>query len=234
MQQNVDFATVVGNTFFNLSFSGILLLLALCVIVAVWCVVPFSVFGLKARLDSIELAQRSQTELLVSELKRLNEMLRMRLNAEAAVTASGPVRRPNLVAATPVPEAMRRAAMEMEAEPAPQPIPFQAPAAVESPAVSKRPATLHPVRRHAAAPAAARDEIEQSAPLRTIAGQMRTTAPQAVRRQSEAREPNTSYIRHPAAARNTVRTARQPAPQFMQDLMDDQDWDQQTADRRSA
>jgi len=243
VQQNVDFATVVGNTFFNLSFSGILLLLALCVIVAVWCVVPFSVFGLKARLDSIELAQRSQTELLVSELKRLNEMLRMRLNGEAAVSATGVMRRPDVTPAatgTPVPEAMRRAAMQIEAEPvpAPQPIRFQAPAPVEAPVASKRPPTLHPVRRHATASApqmaAVREEIEEAAPTRTLAGQMRTMAP-AVRQQSEPRgQMNATFIRHPAAARGAVQTARRPAPQFMQDLNADEDWGQRASGQRTA
>jgi len=78
MNQTVDLGTVLGNTFSTLSWTGFTLTCALVLIGALWCILPFAVFGVKRRLDAIESAQRQQTELLIGELRRTNELLARR------------------------------------------------------------------------------------------------------------------------------------------------------------
>lgn len=75
MQQPVDLSMVLGNTLADLSWTGFTFMCALLLIGALWCVLPFAVFGVKRRLDAIEVAQRMQTELLLTELRRTNEIL---------------------------------------------------------------------------------------------------------------------------------------------------------------
>jgi len=78
MNQTVDLGTVLGNTFSNLGWTGFTLFCAFLLVGALWCVLPFAVFGVKRRLDAIESAQRQQTELLIGELRRTNELLARR------------------------------------------------------------------------------------------------------------------------------------------------------------
>ena len=62
-----------------------------------WCVMPFAVFGVKARLDKIEQGNRAQTDALLTELRRLNEFVnRLPKNANErpnGVISRQPVRR---------------------------------------------------------------------------------------------------------------------------------------------
>src|SRR3546814_18324086 len=85
MNQAVDLGTVLGNTFSNLSWTGFTLFCAIIVVGALWFILPFAVFGVKRRLDAIESAQRHQTELLLGEMRRTNELL-VRRPAGAAAT----------------------------------------------------------------------------------------------------------------------------------------------------
>lgn len=73
--QTIDLGFVLSNTLSGLSWTGFTFVCALAFIGAMWCVLPFAVFGVKRRLDGIESAQRHQTELLTTELRRTNEIL---------------------------------------------------------------------------------------------------------------------------------------------------------------
>ena len=84
MNQTVDLGTVLGNTFSNLSWTGFTLACAILLVAVLWCILPFAVFGVKRRLDAIENAQRQQTELLIGELRRTNELLARRSAGAAA------------------------------------------------------------------------------------------------------------------------------------------------------
>jgi len=59
---SLDFATFafVGGTFF---------------VAAIWTLLPFSLFGIRGRLDTIEEAKHVQTEKLVAELRALHANL---------------------------------------------------------------------------------------------------------------------------------------------------------------
>ncbi len=59
---SLDFATLafVGSTFF---------------VAAIWTLLPFSLFGVRGRLESIEEAKRAQTEMLVTELRAMHANL---------------------------------------------------------------------------------------------------------------------------------------------------------------
>ena len=71
----IDLGFVLSNTLSDLSWTGFTFVCALAFIVVLWCVLPFAIFGVKRRLDAIESAQRHQTELLATELRRTNEIL---------------------------------------------------------------------------------------------------------------------------------------------------------------
>ncbi|MFN4088331.1 MAG: hypothetical protein ACK4QW_04715 [Alphaproteobacteria bacterium] len=90
MNQTVDLGTVLGNTFANLSWTGFTLVCAIILVGILWCILPFAVFGVKRRLDAIESAQRQQTELLIGELRRTNELLARRSAGGSAVAAADP------------------------------------------------------------------------------------------------------------------------------------------------
>lgn len=90
MQQPVDLSMVLGNTLANLSWTGFTFMCALLLIGALWCVLPFAVFGVKRRLDAIEVAQRMQTELLLTELRRTNEILNKQRANPVLGEARGP------------------------------------------------------------------------------------------------------------------------------------------------
>lgn len=164
---NVDMGTVIYNTLFGFSFSGILLLLILLGVGALWCTVPFAVFGVKKRLDGIDAAQRSQTEMLTAELKRINETFRQRISqgpavAEAAVQpvridqdiqAAMDVAEQQLAGRAPMPQPMPVRLPAAGQPMAPQPMPTQI-APQQMPA-QQMPAQQHPVQQYPAQPAAA-------------------------------------------------------------------------------
>lgn len=69
---------ILGSSFFLLL--GLLFVLAL-----IWCMVPFSIFGIKPRLDSVARAVREQTRVqqeLVREIRSLRDRLPERKSAE--------------------------------------------------------------------------------------------------------------------------------------------------------
>lgn len=41
----------------------------------IWTLLPFSLFGVRGRLESIEAAKRDQTEMLVAELRQMHAAL---------------------------------------------------------------------------------------------------------------------------------------------------------------
>ena len=84
----IDLGFVIGNTLSDLSWTGFTFVCALGLIFVLWCVLPFAVFGVKRRLDAIESAQRHQTELLATELRRTNEILARRVSGVATPDAA--------------------------------------------------------------------------------------------------------------------------------------------------
>ena len=90
MNQTVDLGTVLGNTASNLSWTGFTLMCAIILVGILWCILPFAVFGVKRRLDAIENAQRQQTELLIGELRRTNELLARRTAGTQPVQQAEP------------------------------------------------------------------------------------------------------------------------------------------------
>ena len=61
---------------FILGSSFVLILGLLVVLALIWCLVPFAIFGIKPRLDSMVLAVREQTRVqqeLVRELRSLRD-----------------------------------------------------------------------------------------------------------------------------------------------------------------
>ncbi len=89
-QQHIDLGFVLGNTLADLSWTGFTFVCALGLIGLLWCVLPFAVFGVKRRLDAIENAQRHQTELLIAELRRANEILTRRIGGSASAEGTDP------------------------------------------------------------------------------------------------------------------------------------------------
>lgn len=91
MNQTVDLGTVLGNTFSTLSWTGFTLVCAIVLVGILWCILPFAVFGVKRRLDAIENAQRQQTELLIGELRRTNDLLARRTSSLQSQPQAEPV-----------------------------------------------------------------------------------------------------------------------------------------------
>jgi hypothetical protein len=75
MNASIDLVTVLGNTFSNVSWSGFTFMCAMGLVAALWCVMPFAVFGVKQRLDRIEQGNRAQTDALLAELRRMNDFV---------------------------------------------------------------------------------------------------------------------------------------------------------------
>lgn len=84
----IDLGFVLGNSLTELSWTGFTFVCAFAFIVVLWCVLPFAIFGVKRRLDAIESAQRHQTELLATELRRTNEILARRTSGAIVNEAS--------------------------------------------------------------------------------------------------------------------------------------------------
>lgn len=96
MTPKMDLATVLANTFSNLSWTGFTVMCALGVVGILWCLMPFAVFGVKKRLDVIEQTNRAKTDALMAEFRRLNEFVsRLPRNGEKpnGVISRQPLRR---------------------------------------------------------------------------------------------------------------------------------------------
>ena len=86
----IDLGFVLSNSLSDLSWTGFTFVCALGLVGLMWCVLPFAVFGVKRLLDSIESAQRHQTELLTTELRRTNELLARRTSGTITADSADP------------------------------------------------------------------------------------------------------------------------------------------------
>ena len=58
-----------------MTLSEIAIVLAVIAVAALWLMLPFSLFGVKRRLDNILSGQQRGTETLVTEMRRMNDLL---------------------------------------------------------------------------------------------------------------------------------------------------------------
>ncbi|MET4700280.1 hypothetical protein ABIE65_003319 [Constrictibacter sp. MBR-5] len=89
----MDHATTL--TVIHAGFGDILIQAAIVAVAGLWACVPFSVFGVRRRLDSIADAQRDHSEALTEELRRFRNL--------AVTTTAAPVRRETPEAPAPMP-----------------------------------------------------------------------------------------------------------------------------------
>lgn len=77
MQEQIGLGTVLVNTLSNMGWVGFTFACAMAVVMLVWLLAPFAVFGIKQRLEAIERVMATGNELSVAELKRANDLLAM-------------------------------------------------------------------------------------------------------------------------------------------------------------
>jgi len=65
----------VANSESNLSFSGVTLVFALALVGAVWCAVPFLLFSVRRRIDSLEQVVHENPHVVANDLRRITDML---------------------------------------------------------------------------------------------------------------------------------------------------------------
>lgn len=74
-QTNLGLEDVVANSMSSLSFSGVTLVFVLAIVGAVWCAVPFALFSIRRRMDSLERAVDENSHVVANDLRRITDML---------------------------------------------------------------------------------------------------------------------------------------------------------------
>ncbi len=75
MYQDVTLWTMIVATFTDLSWTGFTIVCSFGLIAVFWCFLPFSVFGLRGRLEALAERQREQSLLLVTEFRETSQIL---------------------------------------------------------------------------------------------------------------------------------------------------------------